>query len=74
MISAADATQFGLKEDQVLTFSIGPTDFSLPVKIHLDLKEGLAALPAGLSQLPYAELPAWALLKLKESRQMEKVM
>jgi NADH-quinone oxidoreductase subunit G len=74
MISAADATQFGLKEEQVLTFSIGPTDFSLPVKIHLDLKEGLAALPAGLSQLPYAELPAWALLKLKESRQMEKVM
>jgi NADH-quinone oxidoreductase subunit G len=74
MISTKDAKQLNLIEDQILTFSIGPTEFNLPVRVNDDLKEGLAAIPSGLSQLPYAELPAWALLKLKESRQLEKVM
>jgi NADH-quinone oxidoreductase subunit G len=74
MISNADAKGLNLVENQILTFAIGPTEFNLPVRINADLKEGLAAVPTGLIQLPYAELPAWALLKMKESRQFEKVV
>jgi NADH-quinone oxidoreductase subunit G len=62
LISLMDSKHFGLNEGQLLSFSIDHEAYQLPVMISEELQEGLAGIPTGLDSLPFAELPAWAVL------------
>jgi NADH-quinone oxidoreductase subunit G len=43
-------------------FSLDKQKYQLPVKILDELVPGMAGMPQGLPGVPYAEIPAWALI------------
>ncbi|WP_242917679.1 NADH-quinone oxidoreductase subunit NuoG [Pontibacter liquoris] len=61
-LNPADAERMKLEEGQLLSFSIEGQRYQLPVKINLTIPGGTAGIPQGLPGIPFAELPAWAIL------------
>ncbi|WP_347156681.1 NADH-quinone oxidoreductase subunit NuoG [Pontibacter chitinilyticus] len=61
-LNAADAIRLKLDEGALLHFSIEGHTYQLPVKTSPAIPGGTAGLPCGLPGVPYAELPAWAIL------------
>ncbi|MCJ8164343.1 NADH-quinone oxidoreductase subunit NuoG [Pontibacter sp. E15-1] len=61
-INAADAVQLKLSDGQLLSFSIEGQVYQLPAKISQTIPSGTAGMPNGLPGVPFAELPAWAIL------------
>ncbi|GAB3537805.1 NADH-quinone oxidoreductase subunit NuoG [Pontibacter brevis] len=61
-LNAADAMRLKLEEGQPLHFTIEGQHYALPVKTSLHIPSGTAGLPVGLPPVPFAELPAWAIL------------
>ncbi|MCX2741223.1 NADH-quinone oxidoreductase subunit NuoG [Pontibacter anaerobius] len=61
-INAADAIRMKLDEGQHLSFSIEGQIYQLPVKLSQTIPSGTAGMPNGLPGVPFAELPAWAIL------------
>jgi NADH-quinone oxidoreductase subunit G len=43
--------------------------YRLPVRFHPALPRGVAGLPAGLRELPWAALPGWGRIELNQSRE-----
>ncbi|KAA5549298.1 NADH-quinone oxidoreductase subunit NuoG [Adhaeribacter rhizoryzae] len=66
-ICEADAHALQLKEGNNLDFSLEHQIIRLPVKINNDITKGTAGLPKGLPGVPYAELPAWAIILKQET-------
>jgi NADH-quinone oxidoreductase subunit G len=62
----ADAQSLGLAAGDLLEFSLDRQRYQLPVIFNNDLVPGTAGLPQGLPGIPYAELPAWALITKQE--------
>ncbi|WP_018477634.1 NADH-quinone oxidoreductase subunit NuoG [Pontibacter roseus] len=62
LLNEEDAIQMKLQEGQTLSFTIEGQVYQLPVKISPIIRSGTAGMPAGLPGIPYAELPAWAIL------------
>ncbi len=65
-LSRADAMELDKQEGQVLTFSIDGIVYQLQVRIDDNLSKGTAGLPKGLRGVPFAEMPAWAILNKEE--------
>jgi NADH-quinone oxidoreductase subunit G len=63
LVSAWNAGELGLAEGQTLAFDIEGQSYMLPVKISTVMKRNVIGLPYGLAGIPYAELPAWAIVK-----------
>ncbi|PRY11328.1 NADH dehydrogenase subunit G [Pontibacter ummariensis] len=61
-INTADAIRMKLDEGDLLSFSIEGQAYQLPVKTSHTIPSGTAGLPNGLPGVPFAELPAWAIL------------
>ncbi len=61
-VNAADALAMKLEEGQLLSFSIEGQAYQLQVKKSDTIPSGTAGLPVGLPGIPFAELPAWAIL------------
>ncbi|PTX21438.1 NADH dehydrogenase subunit G [Pontibacter mucosus] len=61
-INAADAIRMKVDEGQLLSFSIEGQIYQLPVKLSQTIPSGSAGMPNGLPGVPFAELPAWAIL------------
>ncbi|AKD03964.1 NADH-quinone oxidoreductase subunit NuoG [Pontibacter korlensis] len=61
-INAADAIRLKLDEGQLLSFSIEGQIYQLPVRLSQTIPSGTAGMPNGLPGVPFAELPAWAIL------------
>ncbi|MBC6989021.1 NADH-quinone oxidoreductase subunit NuoG [Hymenobacter sp. BT491] len=62
MLNANDALAMKLAVGEPLEFNVGGQAYRLPVRISPDFPSGTAGLPVGLPGVPYAELPAWAIL------------
>lgn len=60
-LSPADAGHLGLASGELLAFAIEGQRYQLPVVLRPDLAPGMAGMPH-LPAMPYAELPAWALI------------
>jgi NADH-quinone oxidoreductase subunit G len=63
LVSAWNARELELAEGQTLAFDIDGQPYTLPAKISAVLKRNVIGLPYGLAGVPYAELPAWAIVK-----------
>jgi NADH-quinone oxidoreductase subunit G len=61
-LCAADAAELGLQAGDLLRFTLGRQNYELPVKLNDEITRGTAGLPKGLPGVPYAELPAWAII------------
>ncbi|WP_299759122.1 NADH-quinone oxidoreductase subunit NuoG [uncultured Pontibacter sp.] len=61
-INATDAQRMKLSEGQLLSFSIEGQVYQLPIKLSQIIPSGAAGMPNGLPGVPFAELPAWAIL------------
>ncbi|WP_162054612.1 NADH-quinone oxidoreductase subunit NuoG [Pontibacter pamirensis] len=61
-LNAADAMRLKLEDGQPLHFTIAGQTYDLPVKTSPNIPSGTAGLPIGLPSVPFAELPAWAIL------------
>jgi hypothetical protein len=55
--------ELDIREDTSLTFEVAGKSHTLPLKFSATLPKGIAALPRGLTGIPYVDLPAWALVK-----------
>lgn len=67
-LSPDDVQTLGLTQGDILAFSLDKQKYHLPVKILDELTPGMAGLPQGLPGIPYAELPAWALIIKQEPK------
>jgi NADH-quinone oxidoreductase subunit G len=54
-----DAARLGVNYSEQVELNLGGSTYSLPVKGHLAIPEGVAGLPVGLRELPFVDLPAW---------------
>lgn len=63
LISTWNAAELDLTEGKMLAFDIDSQPYALPVKISPVLKRNVIGLPYGLAAIPYAELPAWAIVR-----------
>jgi len=63
ILGTKDAQILGFAEGQIISFDIGGHPYALPLQIGDGLVEGMAGLPCGLRDLPYAALPAWGNFK-----------
>jgi NADH-quinone oxidoreductase subunit G len=63
LISEASKVELGLREGELLSFEIAGHTHSLPVKVSAALQKGIAALPQGIVDVPYVDLPSWAVIK-----------
>src|SRR3712207_3202754 len=61
-LNSADAGELGLQNGDFLRFTLDRQNYQLPVKLDKALSRGTAGLPKGLPGVPYAELPAWAII------------
>ncbi|WP_202800257.1 hypothetical protein [Pontibacter sp. BAB1700] len=62
LLNEEDAILMKLQVGENLSFTIDGQVYQVPVKISPLLRSGTAGLPTGLPGIPYAELPAWAIL------------
>lgn len=60
LLNMDDAVAMSLLENYILTFYMGQYEYSLPVKVSNAIPNGVAAVPYGLPEIPYTELPEWA--------------
>jgi NADH-quinone oxidoreductase subunit G len=65
-ICPAEAQSLGLAAGDLLAFTLDHQSYQLPVTLNPHLVPGTAGLPQGLPGVPYADLPAWALLTKQE--------
>jgi NADH-quinone oxidoreductase subunit G len=65
-LSGAEAQRLGLAAGDLLQFSLDHQSYQLPVILRDDLAPGTAGLPLGLPGVPFADLPAWALITKQE--------
>jgi NADH-quinone oxidoreductase subunit G len=70
LVHSNGVNELNLAEGDMLCFEIEGQEYDLPVKVSDQLPRGLAGFPVGLGNLPYSELPAWAIVK--ETRSSEK--
>ncbi len=63
MINVHDAAELNLASGTGLDFMIDKQAYHLPVIISASIPKGVAGMPYGLPGLPFADLPAWAILK-----------
>lgn len=61
-LNSTDAGELELREGDLFRFTLGGQNYQLPVKLNDALTRGTAGLPKGLPGVPYAELPAWAII------------
>jgi NADH-quinone oxidoreductase subunit G len=61
-LNADDARRLKVKEGELLDFTVGEQSYQLPVRLSAATPTGTAGLPVGLPGVPFAELPAWAIL------------
>jgi NADH-quinone oxidoreductase subunit G len=54
-----DVVRLGVNYSGEVELNLGGSTYSLPVKGHLAIPEGVAGLPVGLRELPFVDLPAW---------------
>jgi NADH-quinone oxidoreductase subunit G len=64
LLSAASKDELEVEEGQKLFFDIDGQHYALPVKLSDALPKGVAALPQGIDEIPYSELPAWAQVRI----------
>jgi NADH-quinone oxidoreductase subunit G len=64
LISAWNAGELDLTEGQTLAFDIEGQPYELPVKISAVMKRNVIGMPYRLAGIPYADLPAWAIVKV----------
>jgi NADH-quinone oxidoreductase subunit G len=67
MLNQEDAEDLNLAEGEFLNFKIAGDAFHLPVTASPVFPKGIAGLPVGLPGVPFAELPAWAIIKADET-------
>ncbi|RNI26483.1 NADH-quinone oxidoreductase subunit NuoG [Rufibacter latericius] len=65
-LNPLDAQNYGLEAGEILNFSLNNQTFRLPVKLYPDLPAGTAGLPLGLPDVPFADVPAWAIILKQE--------
>lgn len=58
-LGMAAAATLEVQEGDEVALNIGGVTFSLPVRITPSLPAGVAGIPCGLPEMPYAALPAW---------------
>jgi len=58
-LGPASAAELEVREGDEAQVEIGGVSLSLPVRIAPSLPAGLAGIPWGLPEMPYAALPAW---------------
>lgn len=63
MISKEDASSLQASEGEEIKFEIIGQSYQLPVKISKEIQKGVVGIPIGFADVPYADLPAWAILK-----------
>jgi NADH-quinone oxidoreductase subunit G len=54
-----DAGRLAVSDNEEVELRVGRNIHYLPVKIRHALPKGIAGLPVGLRELPFADLPAW---------------
>jgi NADH-quinone oxidoreductase subunit G len=65
-LNPAEALGLGLGAGDLLQFALDGQHYQLPVVLLGALAPGIAGLPQGLPGVPYAGLPAWALILKQE--------
>ena len=63
LLNKNEGAKLSLSERDILHFEIAGQPYKLPVKWSDSIPAGVAGLPMGLNKLPYADLPAWGILK-----------
>ncbi|HTJ53568.1 MAG TPA: NADH-quinone oxidoreductase subunit NuoG [Cyclobacteriaceae bacterium] len=63
LVNDKDAVALSVIENHLLAFEIEEQYYELPVKISARMPEGVAGVPYGLPGVPFADLPAWAIIK-----------
>ncbi|MEO5599521.1 MAG: NADH-quinone oxidoreductase subunit NuoG [Cyclobacteriaceae bacterium] len=63
MINVQDAADLNITSGTVLEFEITRQVYRLPVEISTSIPKGVGGMPYGLPDLPFIDLPAWAILK-----------
>ena len=59
ILAADDAEELGLHPGDDAQWHLKDTVYRLPVRVRLDLRRGVAGLPAGLPNMTGIVLPAW---------------
>ncbi|HYG04107.1 MAG TPA: NADH-quinone oxidoreductase subunit NuoG [Chryseosolibacter sp.] len=65
LLNSEEAIAKEVREGEMLSFQIDGQDYELPVKTNDHLPKGVIGFPVGLPDLPFSDLPAWAILKTK---------
>jgi NADH-quinone oxidoreductase subunit G len=63
LLHTQDVADLKLREGENFIFHIHGQTYSLPVKISTSMVKGVAAVPYGIGNTPYAVLPEWAIIK-----------
>jgi NADH-quinone oxidoreductase subunit G len=63
LVNRSDATALKRAEGEEAEMEIAGAHLRLPVVLSDSLPQGVAALPFGLPQVPYTDIPAWCTIK-----------
>jgi NADH-quinone oxidoreductase subunit G len=65
LLNTEEASTKQIREAENLSFQIDGQDYDLPVKLSDKMPKGAIGFPVGLPNVPFSDLPAWAMLKTK---------
>lgn len=62
-LNPADAAAMGVQDGDMVEVTVAGVALALPVQARCGLAAGLAGVPAGVAEVPVAQLPAWGVVK-----------